>query len=335
MQHLQMLVNDVLDMSKIESGKMECREVSFDLRQLLEETISEFSFSASRSGVGLTRAISIQHQFVMSDPVFLREILGNLLSNAIKFTQSMGMVIMVAEETPLDEEQAEFTFRVRDSGCGISEENRKVIFEAFEQIDGGSISKMPGTGLGLAICKNLVELLGGTLQVESQLGTGSEFYFTIPMKLDRSQENEETAERDQERSGESFKEKRILLAEDNDLNAEIAETLLGNYDFTVERTKDGKEALNSYLEKPEGYYDLILMDIQMPVMDGLTAAREIRRCGKPGAREIPIIAMSANAFKEDVERSLNAGMNAHTTKPIEIDKLVELISTYLSEPEKQ
>ena len=330
MQHLQMLVNDVLDMSKIESGKMECRETAFDLRSLLEEIISEYSFSASRSGVGLTRAISIRHSGVVSDPVFLREILGNLLSNAIKFTQSMGMVVLIAEETPGDDEQAEFTFRVKDSGCGISEDNQDVIFEAFEQGDGENISKVPGTGLGLAICKNLVELLGGTLQIESQVGAGSEFYFTIPMKLSECRENEEPKDQAEAQEGVSYKEKRILLAEDNDLNAEIAQTLLGSYDFQVERRKNGKEALKSYLKRPVGYYDLILMDIQMPVMDGLTAAREIRKSGKKGAQEIPIIAMSANAFKEDVERSLNAGMNAHTTKPIEIEKLVKLLSEYLS-----
>lgn len=172
MQHLQMLVNDVLDMSKIESGKMECREVDFDLRQLLEEIIAEYNFAATKGGVGLTRAISIRHQHVISDPVFLREILGNLLSNAIKFTQSMGMVVLVAEEVSVNEEQAEFTFRVKDSGCGISPENQEVIFDAFEQGDGNNMSKTPGTGLGLAICKNLVELLGGTLQVESRLELG-------------------------------------------------------------------------------------------------------------------------------------------------------------------
>jgi two-component system CheB/CheR fusion protein len=328
MQHLQMLVNDVLDMSKIESGKMECREAVFDLRQMLEEVLSEYSFSASKSGVGLTRAISIQHQHVISDPVFLREILGNLLSNAIKFTPSMGMVVLVAEEAP-SEEQAAYTFRVRDSGCGISRESQQVIFEAFEQGDGEGSGKLPGTGLGLAICKNLVELLGGTLQVESQLGSGSEFFFTIPMKFAVSEEVPARNGTETKQGADAFKESRILLAEDNDLNAEIAQTLLGSYGFQVERAVNGKEALKCFLRKEEGYYDLILMDIQMPVMDGLTAARKIRESKKPGSLKIPIVAMSANAFQEDVERSLNAGMNAHTTKPIEIEKLVELLSAYL------
>ena len=334
MQHLQMLVNDVLDMSKIESGKMECREVDYDLRQLLEEIIAEYNFAATKGGVGLTRAISIRHQHVISDPVFLREILGNLLSNAIKFTQSMGMVVLVAEEVSVNEEQAEFTFRVKDSGCGISPENQEVIFDAFEQGDGNNMSKTPGTGLGLAICKNLVELLGGTLQVESRLEFGSEFYFTIPMKLSKCQTAADRVTPKADRIDSSLKEKRILLAEDNDLNAEIAQTLLGSYNFQVERCKNGKEALENYLQKPAGYYDLILMDIKMPVMDGLTSAREIRKCQKPGAAEIPIIAMSANAFQDDVERSLNAGMNAHTTKPIEIEKLVHLISTYLEKADR-
>lgn len=331
MQHLQMLVNDILDMSKIESGKMECRNTSFDLRQLLEEILSEYDFSASKGGVGLTQTIGTQHQYVISDPVFLREILGNLLSNAIKFTPSMGMVILTAEETYIDDELADFTFRVKDSGCGIREDKLDVIFDAFEQGDGENISKTPGTGLGLAICKNLVELLGGTLRVESRLGFGSEFYFTIPMKLTDRLDASDTDEPKPDRKEDSFNESRILMAEDNDLNAEIAQTLLGSYHFQVERKNNGEEALNSYLQKPEGYYDLILMDIQMPVMDGLTAAREIRKSGRPDSQDIPIIAMSANAFQEDVERSLNAGMNAHTTKPIEIEKLVDLLSTYLPE----
>ena len=329
MQHLQMLVNDVLDMSKIESGKMECRKVAFDLRQLLEEILSEYNFSASKGGVGLTRAISMKHPYVICDPVFLREILGNLLNNAIKFTPSMGMVILVAEETSAKEEQADFTFRIKDSGCGISEESQSVIFDAFARGEGENVNKLPGTGLGLAICKNLVELLGGTLEVESRLGYGSEFYFTIPMKLAERQENENMAAPEADPADNPFEGKRILLAEDNDLNAEIAQTLLGSYGFLVERMKNGEEALNSYLQQPDGYYDLILLDIQMPVMDGITAAREIRKSAKPGAQKIPIIAMSANAFKEDVERSLNAGMNAHTTKPMEIEKLVDLLRAYL------
>ena len=211
----------------------------------------------------------------------------------------------MAEEKSGGKEQAEFTFRVKDSGCGISAENLEVIFDAFEQVDGDNTGKVPGTG--------------------------SEFYFTVPIKLSECQMPGEPVKPEVIRSAEMLSEKRILLAEDNDLNAEIAQTLLGSYNYQVERMKSGKEAVKGYLQKPEGYYDLILMDIQIPVMDGLTAARKIRKSGKPGAREIPIIAMSANAFKEDVGRSLNAGMNAHTTKPIEIEKLVALLDTYLTE----
>lgn len=328
MQHLQMLVNDVLDMSKIESGKMECKSVTFDLNGLLNEIISEYSFAALKGGIGLTQSVSFEHNYVISDPMLLREILGNLISNAIKFTKSTGVVVLVVEENPAEGGKASFTFHVKDSGCGISKEDRDIIFNAFEQGNGGAVSKTPGTGLGLAICKNLVELLGGVLELESQVGSGSEFYFTISMEI---ADPPSSAERKVISHEISFPGKRILLVEDNDLNAEIAETLLGGYGFEIEHAENGEKALGAYLQNPNGYYDLILMDIQMPVMDGLTATRKIRLSGKPDAQRIPIIAMSANAFEEDIARSLSAGMNAHTTKPIDMEKLVELLSDYLED----
>ena len=328
MNHLQMLVNDVLDMSKIESGKMEVRSVPFNLRSLLNEMIEEYGFSASKNNIGLTQVVNFTHPSVVSDPMLLREVLGNLISNAIKFTEPMGVVILSAKEEPLKDNTSQFTFQVRDSGCGISKENLEIIFDAFEQGKSSDHYEIPGTGLGLSICKNLVELLGGTLQVKSRPGSGSEFFFTVSMET-AVQEEEEKNPLPSVREDLSFSGKRILLAEDNELNAEIAQTLLGSYDFEVERVENGEKAVNSFLQKPDHYYDLILMDIQMPVLDGLSATREIRTSKRRQSQSIPIIAMSANAFGEDVARSLNAGMNAHTTKPIEIEKLVQLLSSYL------
>ena len=201
----------------------------------------------------------------------------------------------MAEEKSGGKEQAEFTFRVKDSGCGISAENLEVIFDAFEQVDGDNTGKVPGTG--------------------------SEFYFTVPIKLSECQMPGEPVKPEVIRSAEMLSEKRILLAEDNDLNAEIAQTLLGSYNYQVERMKNGKEAVKGYLQKPEGYYDLILMDIQMPKMDGYTATREIRTLSSNKKANIPIVAMTANAFEEDRQKAFKAGMNAHIAKPIDIEKL--------------
>ena len=331
MNHLQMLVNDVLDMSKIESGKMEVRSVPFNLRELLNEMIEEYGFSASKNSIGLTQVVSLTHPSVISDPMLLREVLGNLISNAIKFTEPMGVVILSVKEEPLKDNMSQFTFQVRDSGCGISKENQEIIFDAFEQGKSSDHYGIPGTGLGLSICKNLVELLGGILQVKSRPGSGSEFFFTVSMETAVQEEEEITLPSVNQDL--SFSGKRILLAEDNELNAEIAQTLLSSYHFEVERVENGEKAVNSFLQKPDHYYDLILMDIQMPILDGLNATREIRTSKRRQSQSIPIIAMSANAFGEDVARSLNAGMNAHTTKPIEIEKLVQLISSYLPKQE--
>ncbi|WP_243125333.1 chemotaxis protein CheB [Clostridium transplantifaecale] len=334
MKHLQMLVNDVLDMSKIESGKMEVKAVPFNIRELLSEIIEEYGFSASKNNIGLTQVTSFDHDSVVSDPLFIREILGNLISNAIKFSEPMGIVALTAKEESLKEGMSQYTFSVRDNGCGISEENQKVIFDAFEQGSGSESGKIPGTGLGLSICKNLIELLGGTLRVESTVGNGSEFFFTIPMKI-AHQDAVGKEVKPLQKSDKTFEGKMILLAEDNELNAEIAETLLCSYHFGVERVENGEEAVKTFLEKPDYYYDLILMDIQMPIMDGLAAARKIRTSKHRQSLTIPIIAMSANAFGEDIQRSLSAGMNAHTTKPIEIEKLVALLENYLKEAQQR
>lgn len=327
MKHLQLLVNDVLDMSKIESGKMEVKAVPFNICELLNQTIEEYGFSASKNNIGLTQAVSLTHDSVISDPLLLREVLGNLISNAIKFTEPTGFVVLSAKEETLKEGTSQFTFRVKDSGCGISKENQEIIFDAFRQGDSRGKYEIPGTGLGLSICKNLVELLGGRLQVESQIGNGAEFFFAIPMETIIPEE--QAADTAMVNSSGTFHGNRILLAEDNELNAEIAQTLLTSYGFQVERVENGEKAVSAFLHNPDHYYDLILMDIQMPVMDGLNAAREIRTSKCRESQSIPIIAMSANAFGEDVARSLNAGMNAHTTKPIEIEKLVQLLGSYI------
>lgn len=327
MGHLQQLVNDVLDMAKIESGKMAVETRRFNLKELLTDIIEKFRYSAIERGVGLSQAGSYTQSDVLSDPLRLREILGNLIGNAVKFTASGGWVILIVEENSLSQEESLFTFRVKDNGCGIDPHTQKRIFEAFEQGDGAADWNRQGSGLGLPICKNLVKLLGGNLTVESREGEGSEFSFTIPMRLTKA---EHLTPQTQGYDCPSFRGRRVLLAEDNELNAEIAQTFLEACDLEVDVAGDGKQALDLFLSQPDRCYSLILLDIQMPVMDGNAAATAIRDSARPDAKTVPILAMSANAFTEDIEKSLQAGINGYLAKPVDMRVLIDTISGYLS-----
>lgn len=327
MSHLQRLVNDVLDLAKIESGKMSLEIQQFNLKDLIDDIIEEFSFYANERGVGLSQAGSYTQRDVLSDPMRLREILGNLISNALKFTNTAGWVILIVEEKRISNEEREITFRVKDSGCGISEATQEHIFEAFEQGDGAIDWNRQGSGLGLPICKSLVELLGGNLTVTSKEGEGSEFSFAIPMSLAKEKR---IAPRTEGYACPSYKGHHVLLAEDNQLNAEIAETFLETCEFEVDVVENGKKALRKFIKEPENYYSLILLDIQMPVMDGNEAAAAIRASDKGYAKTVPILAMSANAFTEDVQKSLDAGMNGHLAKPVDMQTLIRTIAGFLA-----
>lgn len=328
MEHLQRLLNDILDMSKIECGKMELQNSPFHLDQLLNDIIDEFGFFARERSVGLSYTNTIKHSYVVSDSMRIREVLGNLIGNAIKFTDSSGWTALIIEEKPVSSKRSAYTFRVKDSGHGISKKNQLHIFDAFEQGDTVSIAQQQGgSGLGLSICKNLVDLLGGTLEVNSEEGKGSEFFFTIEMDWLTETAKKKKPSFTNERL--SFKGNRILLAEDNELNAEVAINFLNAYGIQVELANNGKAAVNMFLNNPEGYYDLILMDIMMPVLNGYEATDKIRSSNKTDACVIPILAMSANAFAEDVEKSLNAGMNGHIAKPIDMKMLTNMLSKFL------
>lgn len=326
MRHLQQIVSDVLDMAKIESGKMSVEEQQFNLKELLADIIDEFRFYANERGVGLSQAGSFTNQEIISDPLRLREILGNLIGNALKFTDTGGWVILVVEEKRVSQRRSEFTFRVKDSGCGISEELQSRIFDAFEQGDGAVDWNRQGSGLGLPICKSLVELLSGKLSVESQEGKGSEFSFTIPVGVAKAAR---VAPQVPGGLKPSFKGHRVLLAEDNEINAEIARIFLETCDFQVDLVSNGKQAVERFLEEPEHSYSLILLDIQMPVMDGNMVATAIRNSDRADAGSVPILAMSANAFTEDVQKALKAGMNGYLTKPIDMQTLIKTILGFI------
>lgn len=328
MKHLQGLLNDILDMSKIENGKMEMQKIPFHLDRMLNDVVEEFGYFARERGVGLSLAGNLTHTMVVSDSMRIREILGNLIGNAIKFTAAAGWVVLIAEEKAVSEKRSAYTFRIKDSGQGISYEKQEHIFDAFEQGDGYAVQKEPGSGLGLAICKNLVELLGGSLALDSTPGKGSEFYFTLEMDwIPANKKKKKPAALHAQEI--SFQGNRILLAEDNELNTEIALNFLHAYGIDVDTAINGQLAYETFINAPDGYYNMILMDILMPVMDGYEATDKIRCCKKADAADIPILAMSANAFKEDIQKSLEAGMNGHISKPVDMKKMVEVLGKYL------
>lgn len=328
MAHLQQLLGDVLDMSKIESGKIVLAEKPFDLKDLLGDIVDDFHFSARERGIGLSLAESIIHSQVVSDPLRLREILDNLISNAIKYTDVAGWVILTVDEKAVSEQKSDFTFCVKDTGCGISTENQAHIFEMFEQLEYSANYGKPGSGLGLAICKNLVEILGGKLQVKSIKGEGTEFSFTLSLRISPVKKRKKVMPN---RSKVSFSGLQVLVAEDNQLNAEIVQTFLTAHDCKVEIVPNGKQALERFTNQPAYYYGLILMDIQMPLLNGYEATRQIRSCGKADARSIPIVAMSANAFSEDVEAALASGMNGHIAKPVDMQTLIRKLKKLLNQ----
>lgn len=325
------LINNVLEMSRIESGKLTVDETIWNVEQFNDMLISVFEEEFKQKNLKFTREINIIHEDVFCDALKLKEIYLNIISNAIKYTPKGGSINLKLEELPSDKEgYGNYRCVVSDTGIGMSEEFLTHIFEEFSRESTATESKVVGSGLGMPIVKRLVELMDGTITVESRLGEGTSFTVEIPHRIaDRSKLNRlKDYEND---SGEAiFSQKRILLAEDNDLNAEISEEILGGFGLKVERAVDGIDCVHKLQEAAEGYYDLILMDIQMPNMNGYDATMTIRHMD--GARaDIPIIAMTANAFDEDKKNALSAGMNGHISKPIEINKLLSTLKSMLKQ----
>jgi signal transduction histidine kinase/BarA-like signal transduction histidine kinase/ketosteroid isomerase-like protein len=323
------IINNVLDMARVESGKMELDENYNVVGNILQVVCDAFEGEATRKNIEITRNISVKHKHVMVDATKMQEILSNLISNAIKYTPEDGHVSIDIQELECEREgYVLFQTKVSDTGIGMSEDFLPSLFELFARERNTTISKIPGTGLGMAIVKNFVDLMDGSIEVESELGEGSTFTITIPHKI----ADKDYTNRNIESSNVSdidFKGKRILLAEDNELNAEITTTILSEMVFEVKAVEDGILCVNEIQHQPANTYDLILMDIQMPNMDGYKATHCIRRLFQPEKANIPIIAMSANAFEEDKKKAFDVKMNDYITKPIDFQKMEEVLKNIL------
>ena len=328
-QNLLMLLNNVLDLARIENDKTEIEYSVSDVEKDFRNCIAMFQNQADSKGQTLTVTAQLQHPYVYADIPHLTEVCTNLVSNAVKYTGACGTIHCDITQKPGKKEGwCDTVITVADNGIGMSQEFQKHIFEPFERERTSTVSKVEGSGIGMGIVKKLVGLMGGTVEVESKIGVGSTFAVTIPCRIASQEETQ--AKRDTTSSDKkSLSGTKILLAEDNDLNAEIAVELLQEEGCTVDRAKDGVECVDMLEKAANGTYQLILMDIQMPVMNGYDAAKKIRRMDDLPKADIPIIAMTANAFSEDKQAALDAGMNDHVAKPINMNILVPTIQKYL------
>ena len=329
-QLLLSIINNVLDMARVESGKMELDENYDVVGNVSQLVCGAFEAEASKKHIELNRNIRVQHKNIMVDTTKMQEILSNLISNAIKYTPEEGTVTIDVKELPCDREgYTLIQTKITDTGIGMSEDFLPSLFELFTRERNTTMSKIPGTGLGMAIVKNFVDLMDGSIEVESELGKGSVFTITIPHKIADQEYTNRNIESHNECDIE-FKGKRILLAEDNALNAEITTTILTEMGFEVKAVEDGILCVNEIQHQPSNTYDLILMDIQMPNMDGFKATHCIRHLSEPEKTNIPIIAMSANAFEEDKKKAFDVQMNDYITKPIDFQKMEEVLKHVLS-----
>ena len=332
-QHLLGIINNVLDMSKIEAGKTVFKYTDFSILDFITELNTIFHSQIDEKNQTLTIIKeNIRHEWVNGDQVHLMQIFSNLVSNAVKYTQKGGKIQFLVEECETKSSvYAKYRFLVSDNGMGMSADFKDTIFDAFTRAESSMTNKIQGTGLGMAITKNLVEAMGGTIDVESELGQGSCFEVLIDLRIaeDRFVSSAEQAEKD-EPAGNVLKGMRFLCAEDNELNAEILMELLKIEGAECTICENGKRVLEAFEQSAPGDYDMILMDVQMPVMNGYEATKAIRRSSHELAKTIPIIAMTANAFSEDIQHSLAAGMNAHVSKPVEMKVLEKTIRSIKS-----
>lgn len=323
--HLLGVLNDILDMAKIESGKFSLAEEAFALLPAMEEVAEIFTQRCREKGVGFLVEFDPEIDvYVLGDKLRLKQVLINLLGNAVKFTDRDGRIVFAVQARRSSTEHIDLYFSVKDSGIGMTEEQLSRLFVAFSQADDAVAVKYGGTGLGLAISQNMVRKMGGKIEVESRPSQGSRFRFTVSFQ--KARKTEETGQPD---GTPDFSGKRILLAEDVEVNRLILAELLSDTGVNIEEAADGKAALELFAQSPEGYYDLILMDIQMPRMNGYDAAVAIRKLSRSDAEAVPIIAMTANAFNEDVEKALEHGMNEHIAKPLDLQIVRKKLAAYL------
>lgn len=321
------IINNVLDMARIESGRMEIDENYGMIEDIWQTLFEIFDDEAKKKNIALHYTINVEHEHILTDATKVKEIFVNILSNAMKYTPSGGSVMINVDELPCSEPGYMMVrTRVSDTGIGMSQEYLTNIFEAFTRERNTTKSKIAGTGLGMSIVKKYVELLGGTIDVESELGKGSTFTVTLKHKIADENYYVKNYAENPETYSEVLKDRKILLAEDNDLNAEIAKEILERAGLKTERVEDGIQCVNKIEKMPAGTYDMILMDIQMPKMNGYKATQAIRRLPDKDKAYIPIVAMTANAFEEDKRDAFAAGMNGHIAKPIQVDKLLSTLA---------
>lgn len=324
--HLLSLINDILEMGKIEDRKLTLEHAPFNLKELCDDALVLCKLRASGNGITM-QDNSLPYAtgpYMIGSPTHIRRIIINLLDNSIKYNKRGGSVTFSSQTKPLDDGRALFCFSVSDTGIGMAPEFLKHIYEPFAQEGDDARSKFQGTGMGMPIVKSLIELMGGTIEISSEVGVGSTFNVQIPLDIDKDPQARERA--DEQADSCSLAGMNVLLAEDNELNAEIAQALLESEGIVVTRAADGNEAVDLYVGRPAGSFDAILMDIMMPDMDGYEATRAIRLSEKVDAADIPIIALTANAFAEDAKAAHDAGMNAHLSKPLDFNKLKNILA---------
>jgi CheY-like chemotaxis protein len=327
-QHLLCLLNDILDISKIEAGKIVLSEETFALPVLADTVASIIKPRCDEKNITFTTVFdSFSPSAFISDPLRLRQVLINLLGNAVKFTPEQGRLEFRIEKKDRKDGAALVKFLIRDTGIGISEEALATIFQPFEQASGKITVQYGGTGLGLSISRHIVQMLGGDITVKSKLGDGSEFSFSIWLRETEAELPDEKAIADP--TGKLIG-KRALLVDDVDLNRKVARAMLKVTGIAIDEAEDGLVAVKKFGESPENTYDIILMDVQMPNMDGYQACSTIRALDRADARKVPVIALTANAFKDDIDKAIKAGMNAHIAKPVKLDKLVEILFKFIS-----
>ena len=332
-QHLLGLINEVLDMSKIESGKLVLNSAEFDLKELLEQVEAGFRPQMNAKGQKFSITINqISHNWLIGDNVRVLQILNNLLSNSFKYTPTKGQIRLDVEELKqTSHNYAKICFRVSDNGIGMSSEYLSRIYDSFSREERTTVNTIQGTGLGMSIVKSLVDLMGGSINVDSIQGKGTQFVVVLDFKIsERNEKREEKPETVELDENTGLKGMHFLCAEDNELNAEILSELLEIEGASCEICENGQVIVERFEQSKPGEFDMILMDVQMPIMNGYEATKAIRNGTHPLAKTIPIIAMTANAFSEDIQNSLNVGMDAHVSKPVDMKTLIKTVHSIQS-----
>lgn len=325
--YLLELVNEVLEINRLESGQLVLENKPFNMRDLAADVRNLTDKQALVGHISIKRGIlDLHHDWFIGSPLHVKRLMMNIISNAIKYNKDYGTITLGLQEIPVDEAHATILFTCQDTGYGMSDDFQKKMFEPFSQEDTGARTHFNGTGLGLSIVKKMVDAMNGTIGCVSQLGKGTTFTISLPLELDAHAQERQCQQKEVIKDITGV---HVLLTEDNDLNMEIAQFFLENAGAVVEKANNGQEALEMFRHSEIGHFDVILMDVMMPVMDGITATKEIRHLIRSDAGTVPIIAMTANAFQEDRKRVLEAGMNEHLAKPLESEKLIATIGRYL------